>query len=43
MIANISSSEYAEAIRNEYNEIYFKHQDLKGLFNFNINSLFIRC
>lgn len=24
-------------------DFYFKHQDLKGLFNFNINSLFIRC
>lgn len=31
MIANVSSSEYAEAIRNEYNEIYFKHQDLNVL------------
>mgnify|MGYP003231233948 CR=1 FL=1 len=33
MIANISSSEYAEAIRNEYNEIYFKHQDLNVLIS----------
>lgn len=31
MIADISSSEYAEAIRNEYNEIYFKLQDLNVL------------
>ncbi|WP_410074241.1 hypothetical protein [Alistipes putredinis] len=34
MIANISSSEYAEAIRNEYNEIYFKQVGDKNWLNF---------
>lgn len=39
MIADISTSEYANAIKNEYNEIYYKCQDLNALIKEKKNEL----